>query len=771
VDFPIFGRRPRKLRTLLILCQHKKIVLNEKSIDALALLTRVVRPFTGPLTQPYRSESKAMNALGFFKKDPANVFAGGYRSSFFMPWRLAAVAVLLLVLESSRAQWEATGPGPFRYEDLANWKNRVINDQISNSRGSEQTIQFTTDRRMPKGLLIQQSAPSGDRVYPLHFRGRNTDDSTEESRTLTLGGPVVVDFGKTNDETAFFGESIPINFAFDGGPAVFEMATGNSHIQIRGSLLNARGLLVRGGGVEKGGGRVFLSGKQMSVAGRVMVDGASLYLSGPTSLAGIESLWLLGRSTLSLENGEASSASHLPQSAPIFCSGGTEIRLYAGTNNLSETLGKVFLGENCLELWASAKESGSATLALTELVRSSDAILIVGYESPDSASRVKIVNDRIILNALVGGRGTAGSPNASIVPWARAHGGGNLFAAAGFLSYSREEGFRELQKEGDYVDDPNASKATDNVRITAEATTLSEPKTINSLYLDFPPSSDGKNGLDLAGNTLTVTSGATSFTSEGQITNGTLTTGNDLPLIISGPVFLNAQLAGTGGLIYFGGRYPELRLGSTENTLTGDYVVTYGAIRLGDAENIPDSVTVRLHRDTELIVDGSESITGLAGSGRVRLATQGRSILMLGRSEGTANQFVVGSQGELRPGDVSRERPAAGELLVWRRDDPKDHGGLEFEDGTLYIDVAEKSHDALTFDSENKYANVVGGALSVNLLNGYRPKVGTKWEIIRGTAPATGQGFETIEDASGKGYRYSARPVGNNWVLEVVGAP
>ena len=36
---------------------------------------------------------------------------------------------------------------------------------------------------------------------------------------------------------------------------------------------------------------------------------------------------------------------------------------------------------------------------------------------------------------------------------------------------------------------------------------------------------------------------------------------------------MNANLAGTDGLIYFGGRYPELRLGSNENTLTGDYVV------------------------------------------------------------------------------------------------------------------------------------------------------------------------------------------------------
>ena len=92
-------------------------------------------------------------------------------------------------------------------------------------------------------------------------------------------------------------------------------------------------------------------------------------------------------------------------------------------------------------------------------------------------------------------------------------------------------------------------------------------------------------------------------------------------------------------------------------------------------------------------------------------------------------------------------------------------------DGTLYIDLAETSHDAVVFESENKYANIEGGTLSVNLLDGYRPRVGAKWEIIKGTAPATGEGFESVQDATGKGYRYSAKPVGNNWVLEVVSAP
>jgi hypothetical protein len=681
--------------------------------------------------------------------------------------RVAAVLVSLCLIENSRAQWAATGPGPFRYDDVANWEGGAINDQITNDPGAEQTIDFTSDRMMPKGLSIKQPA-SGDRHYGLMFRARDAEDSTGEPRTLTLGGPIVVDLGNTNDLTAVFGDDKPVNLDFGRAPAVFEVLSGNSHVEIKGSILNARGLTVRGKG-----GRILLSGTDQDVTGPAAVESAWLGLTGKATLPGITALSLSGRSTIILQSDEASVIDRLPDSAPISCAGGTEIRLTTGGNTLSEeVLGKVSVNENCLELWASAKEGGRSMLTLAELVRKPNTILIVGYETPEAASRVNVNNDKIVLDALVGGGGAEGSTTVSIIPWARGHGGGNLYSAAGFLTYSRGDGFRELVKNREYVQDPNAaSKPTDNVRIAAGEMTLSQSKTVNSLFFDPPADLQTKNGIDLGGNTITVTSGAISAALEGYISSGTLTTGSNRPLIVSGPVFMNASLAGTGGLIYFGGRYPDLRLGSNENTLTGDYVVVHGAIRLGDAENIPDSVTVRLQQDAELFVDGSESISGLAGTGRVRFATQGRSVLMLGRCEGSANRLVVGQQGEIHPGDVSKGQVGLGTLFIWHPDDPKDSGSLDFEDGALFIDLAEGSHDALVLDSETKCANVVGGTLSVNLLNRYQPKLGAKWEIIKGTVPATGEGFEAIKDATGKGYKYSAKPEGNNWVLELVGKP
>jgi hypothetical protein len=491
-------------------------------------------------------------------------------------------------------------------------------------------------------------------------------------------------------------------------------------------------------------------------------------LRGP-HFAEVRDRWSAAHVTL--QNHGQSVVDRLPDSAPISCIGAAEIRLHSSGSSFSEeVLGKVFLEEGCLELWASANEGGTSILTVAELVRTPDTILIVGYERPEATSRVKLIDEKVALDGLVGGGGAEGSTGVSIIPWVRGHGGGNFNGAAGFLTYLSGEGFRELEKEHEYVQDPNAaSRPIDNVRVATGEITLAGSKTVNSLFFD--PPADTKNGLDLGGNTITVTSGAISVASESYMSNGTLTTGSNRPLFITGPIFMNASLAGTGGLIYFGGQYPDLRLGSSENSLTGDYMVISGAIRLAEVENIPDSVTVRLREDGDLIVEGSETIKGLAGNGCVRFATAGRSALTLGRGDGSANRLVVAQGGEIRPGDVSKEKAGVGTLVIWHPDDGKHHGSFDLEDGTIFIDLAEGSQDSLVFNSENKEANIVGGILSVNLLNGYQPRAGTKWEIIKGTIPAGGKGFKTIVDATGKGFKYSAKPHGDNWVLELVGKP
>ncbi len=688
-----------------------------------------------------------------------------------IPRVFRAIGIAATVLSFGRcvseAQWTATGAGPFLYDDIDNWKNSAINDRITSAPQAGQTISFTTDRSMPKGLFIEQPVSRDGSHHPLSFRARNETNSADQARTVTLGGPIIVDLGKTNDTSVVFGDNTPVNFDFGGKIAVFDTISGNTHIELRGPILNAPGLL------KRGEGRLNILDDRSEVTGEIHVERGWVSLAGKAVFPDISRVSLVGRSVLALHNEGVTLPDRLPDTASISCSGAAEIRLTGERGKFcEETLGTILLKENCLELWVSSKEGGNATLTLDKLVRNPGTILIVGYETPQATSRVRVANDKNLLAALAGGEGGAGSTTISIIPWVRAHGGGNMDAAAGFLTYTNGDGFRELDKDQEFVRDLNAaSNQADNVRIASEETVLTNSKTINSLYLDFPSDSGNISMLDLGGNRLTITSGAISLASEGQISNGTLTTGGDRPLIISGPVNMNARLEGNGGLIYFGGRYPELRLGASENTLTGDYLVAHGALRLGDAENIPDTVTVRLQKGTELVVEGSESISGLAGTGHVRFATRGRSMLMLGRSEGSANHLVVGQEGEIHPGDVLKGESAIGDLYIWHRDDAKDHGSLEFADGTLFVDLSEEGHDGLILDSENKSAHVAGGTLSVKLLNNYKPRLGSRWNIIRGTAPATGQGFEAIEDASRKGYKYSARPVNNDWVLELIATP
>ena len=54
---------------------------------------------------------------------------------------------------------------------------------------------------------------------------------------------------------------------------------------------------------------------------------------------------------------------------------------------------------------------------------------------------------------------------------------------------------------------------------------------------------------------------------------------------------------------------------------------------------------------------------------------------------------------------------------------------------------------------------------------GFAPKVGATFDILVGTAAASGRGFDTIVDAGGKGYAYAAKPADGKWVLEVTRTP
>jgi hypothetical protein len=666
------------------------------------------------------------------------------------------ICLLLTVSLSGRAE-------PIIFEDQPSWSRGVIDGRFGGDPAEPQSILITVDHALAEGLNVLQ--PKAKQSYQsLRFKGA-TAEGVAEMRTLTMHGPLRVDFGREGEVPAQFDQEII--FDFDGRPAVFETATQDSHLEVNGPVRNAKGLIRRGNGA-----RVYLTGGDLEgITGLVQIEGGRLVLRDQAALSGITGVTLFGQredpAFLAME-GEALS-DRLPDTAPVVVAGGAAILLSGGGDRaVSESLGRVTVQDNALQLAVNGKHAGMpVTLTLAELLRDPGSIVVIGGEKFGEAGFVRVDQGNSILAALIGGRGAAGSTTVSIVPWARGFGGGHLNDAYGLLTYAQDTGFRELRPQ-EYVNGLRAAvRPSDNVHITALEPPMTQAKTINALFCSLPRGLRHRV-VDLGDKTLTISSGALSSDSQTAILGGALTTGNNQPLSFVGNFSLNTRLAGRGGAVFYAGEVT--RLTNPGNSLTGDWTFAGGRVLTTDDETIPDSVTVRLHSGAELWLEGSESVAAIAGNGVVNPAVGGRSAMMLGFCVAQANQVVLGPGGSILPGDQGKA-PAVGHLRIWSTDSDKRIGFLKIEDGTLAIDLAADGNDALVLQSENKAALVSGGTLRVNRLRGFKPKLGAEWEIITGTAPAAGRGFASVVDAGGGNYAYAVTPVGNSWVLTVTTAP
>ena len=677
-----------------------------------------------------------------------------------VPSILPMVATLVLFCAASLRSEE---PTPTPYEDPADWTTGLVNYQLLNNSSAPQYIGLTTDRTMARGLTITRR-PVADKNYAIFFRGRNAANSADEARTLTIEGPLSVDLGKPG-ATVFFAGTVAFDFA--GSPAVFDLRTSDSNLQIDGPISGASGLERRGES-----GRVHLLGATSDgVVGPLVVEAGWLCLHGKAALPKISTVTLTGGprglAVLNLDYGGEVASDRISDVAPISCRGGCVIVFNGNSEKpFTETLGHIALRDKGLLLEVKGGNVATPSMVtVAELLREPGTLLSVGGDKLGSAVLLRVAKDAPILAALKGGGGAAGSTTVSIVPWARGNGRGHIEDAYGFVTYARDTGFRELEPDKEYVQSLAEAKLNDNVRVVSVGSALTQDKTINALFLN-QPQAIRRRSVDLGGKILTVTSGALSAEFETTVLSGELTSGGVQPLSFIGDYNLGVRLTGKGGAVFNG----KIRLINPANSLGGDYIVARGQLMVTDDESIPDGVTVRVHDGAELAIEGSESLKAVAGDGRVRPMVGGRSSVMLGFCLGAANQVVVGIGGEIRPGDVSA-KPAIGTLRLWAPNVDNRIGSLRVEDGTLAFDLAADGHDQLVLESDNKEAIVGGGTLQVNLLDGFAPELGTSWDIISTTAPARGRGFASIVDATGKGYTYSAAPIGNRWVLTVTSTP
>jgi hypothetical protein len=466
---------------------------------------------------------------------------------------------------------------PIILENEPGWAGGVIEGNIGGDPAVPQSILVTHDHTLSKGLRVLQ--PEAKRMYEgLNFVGAAVD-GTRRMRTLTLEGPLSVNFGRKGEVNARFDEQITLDFA--GGPAVLNTETSDSHLELHGPIRNANGLTKSGASA-----RVYLSSADLGgVTGHLRVDAGWLMIRDKAAMPGINGVTLTGQfehpAYLAME-GEAVH-DRLPDTAPITVSGGAAIVLSGGNEKkTSESIGRVAVRDNALQLEVRGKNPANpVTLTLAELVRDPASLVIVGGEKFGEAAFVKVARDAAILSALKGGGGAAGSTTISIVPWVRGL-GGHLDDARGLLTYTHDAGFRELRPE-EYVEGLQAANhRADNVRVTATEPPLAKSKTINSLFCDLPKELRHRV-VDLGDKTLTITSGALSAEKQTAILGGALTTGNDQALSFVGDFNLNTCLAGKGGAFFFAGDMTVLT--NPHNSLRGDWTFAGGRALVSDDDN------------------------------------------------------------------------------------------------------------------------------------------------------------------------------------------
>ena len=424
---------------------------------------------------------------------------------------LAALALALPAFAEVTTGWQSPlDGGTYTWSDTANWVdgeiNGVFSDGLVGSGKTSPTIVFTADATLTNGLSLLYSNSEQN----LTFRGDGVD------RTLTLGGPLVMNLANATKGSVKFGSktagqglslqftSAPV-FQVDNGPwpEVFQPIGGTGEALVTGSRDIARILVLHGDSatfpgavsVSPNKGLYFNAndwGSQGATrASSLRLDRADLVVQGNTGAAVAESI----PGTLTVAEGGMAQFIH-----------------YYNANFKNHTLR---VGSLVMEPGAILDiHSPSLVLGTTEFENGNNFIVDAGVTTF--------------------GNGAAGTVTAPVVPFARASNnnstGDNLF---GYLvSYDATRGFRILDRateqehyEAGY-EGPVITQGA-NVYLSLAGNTTVEftgDNTINSLQ--FNASGDSTT-LRATNDTLSVSSGVVEMTGPDKITlNANLVFGN-----------------------------------------------------------------------------------------------------------------------------------------------------------------------------------------------------------------------------------------------------
>ena len=399
--------------------------------------------------------------------------------------------------------------GTYTWSDTANWVNGEINgifsEELVGSGKTYPNIVFSADATLSGGLSLLYSNAEQN----LTFRGDGTD------RTLTLGGPLVMNLGNATKGSIVFGsktagQGLSLHFTcapefqIDNGPwpEVFQAISGEGEALVTGSRDNARILTLHGDdatfpgavSVSPNKGIYFKStewgSRGATRASSVRLDRADLVVQCNTGAAAVESI----PGTLTIAGGGMSQFIH-----------------YYNANYKNHTL-----------------RVGSLVMEPGAMLDIHSPSLVLGTTDFESGNNF-VATDGVTAY----GNGADGTVFAPVVPWARASNnnstGDNLF---GYLvSYHATRGFRILDRdteqehyEAGYVGPVTNQNANVFVSVADEVVEFTGNNVINSLQFT---TSARAGTLRATNDTLTVTSGAIEMTGTDNITlNANLVFGN-----------------------------------------------------------------------------------------------------------------------------------------------------------------------------------------------------------------------------------------------------
>ena len=368
-------------------------------------------------------------------------------------------------------------------------------------------------------------------------------------------------------------------------------------IGANGGILNTFQALTMGGTLTGSGAltkqiansTLTISANGSTFSGLLRADSGTTIISGASGQLGAGSDVAIN-ATLTLDNATANLNNRLAGRSIVSRGGNLNLTGNA-TSATSESIGTLTAQGGNSFVTVTPNTAQSNTLTINSLGRNNGGGIFFRGTGLGSAPAANVASV-VLTNAptMIGGGGSAGSTNQSIIPWVTSLNG---TASFGVNMTTRDSGSGQLRplSGSEYVSTIGAATSTDNVNITANET-VAAPTTINALRLG------GTAALTVSGGPLTITSGLILNGQASGLANtisSDITAGSAELILHSGGLGgatsgmnFTGVISGSGGLTRMGSGGVQL---ANNNTYTGTTTLAGGVTAIGTGTVSNDGTT------------------------------------------------------------------------------------------------------------------------------------------------------------------------------------